>query len=215
MPLTNKLYLLTTFFTLLCLALFGYDVATYGNHPVGNNLVLVYLTLLSAYAADKEVGRWTKAKGAELAQRKGSSFVVIWAVFYALCYLAEHFQSGFKTPEGLAKVVISVVGVFFGTGISRRYYGMLKGEGEAWGNEDIRKAAEGARIKSEDALRREAILGLLKVSPAGLTAPELSKGSSISLRSVQRELAQLVAEKKVESFGKSRSSAYRLKAGSA
>jgi hypothetical protein len=100
---SNKLYALTTFFTLLCLGLFLHDFLTLGTHPVGNNMVVVYLTLLSAYAADKEVGRWTKAKRHELAQKKGSNFVVIWALFYALGTWPSTSKPPIKPPNAWPK----------------------------------------------------------------------------------------------------------------
>jgi DNA-binding IclR family transcriptional regulator len=88
---------------------------------------------------------------------------------------------------------------------------MLKGEGEAWGADEMKKAAEAAQITDEEELRRAAILGLLKSSPEGLTAPELAKGSALNLRAVQRHLAVLVKQGSVESFGKARNTGYRLK----
>ena len=91
-------------YTLFILALFLVDFFSHGARPVERNLVVVYLALLSAYSVDKEVARWAsrKDKNQVLPERKGSWYVVFWALFYAGVSVASFLDPSWKVPEGLA-----------------------------------------------------------------------------------------------------------------
>jgi len=76
----------------------------------------IYVALLGAYAADKEVRRWM---GTPEPPRKGSLFVYAWLVFFLLAYVLCAFYSKFVIPADVPKVVLQTLGVFFGSRASK------------------------------------------------------------------------------------------------
>jgi hypothetical protein len=79
----------------------------------------VYIGLLGAYAADKEIRRWF---GAPEPARKGSVFVYLWVLLFTGMVTINFFRADYPLPPDLTKVVIQVLGVFFGSRASKYIY---------------------------------------------------------------------------------------------
>jgi predicted transcriptional regulator len=207
----SKLYILTQIYTLLVLALFIADFLSQGTRPVPNNHVVVYLALLSAYAADKEVARWAarKQKTEPPAERKGSWVVALWALGYAGLAVWCTVYPEWKMPLGLDRAVIMIIGVFFGSAISKRFCGMLSPTDGAWGQVELDARAKVAKVaqaaealQNEQGLEREAVLAALKgAGKAGLSSGRIASVAGLSRRTIQRHLAQMKAQGLVKSGG--------------
>src|SRR3989338_4551246 len=72
------LWPLTTGYTLLYLGLMVADFALRDRFTMPVGMMIVYVALVTAYAGDKEIRRWT---GKALPSRWGSVFVYLWFVF--------------------------------------------------------------------------------------------------------------------------------------
>ena len=68
----SVLFPLLTLYTLVYLALMGYDFAAKEAFEIPPGLMAVYMTLVLAYSADKEIRRWA---GKEVPPRGGILFV--------------------------------------------------------------------------------------------------------------------------------------------
>jgi hypothetical protein len=215
----SKLYVLTQLYTLLVLALFVGDFISQGTKPVPNNHVVVYLALLSAYAADKEVARWAarKTKTEPPAERKGSYVVALWALGYAGLAVWCWLYPEWKMPLGLDRAVIMVIGVFFGSGISKRFCGMLSTEGASWGESSMTRgrgdAATRGNEKETKAAQlekdREAVFSMIKASPEGMLMSDLVKETGIPRSTLFRMAQDLEGAKRVKASGKKRWRVYK------
>lgn len=76
----------------------------------------VYIALLGAYAADKEIRRWA---GTAEPSRKGSLFVYLWVLVFMGLVMLRFFRGEYPLPAELGKVVIQVLGIFFGSRASK------------------------------------------------------------------------------------------------
>ena len=76
----------------------------------------VYISLLGAYAADKEIRRWV---GAPEPPRKGVVFVYLWVLLFLILIIINFFRTDYPVPSDLGKVVLQVLGVFFGSSASK------------------------------------------------------------------------------------------------
>ena len=131
------LWPLTTGYTLLYFAMMVADFALRDAFTMPPGMMIVYVALVTAYAGDKEVRRWT---GSALPSRWGSVFIYIWFVFFAVAFTIQAINPTFKLPDDLSKVCLQVLGIFFGSKISGKLYSMKQEakdfETEAGGRED-------------------------------------------------------------------------------
>ena len=79
-------------------------------------LLPVYIALLGAYAADKEIRRWL---GNPEPPRKGSLFVYLWILFALLAFTLCSFRPDYPLPDKLVTVCLQVLGIFFGSKTSK------------------------------------------------------------------------------------------------
>lgn len=79
-------------------------------------LLPVYIALLGAYAADKEIRRWL---GNPEPPRKGSLFVYLWVLFALLAFMLSSFRPDYPLPDKLVTVCLQVLGIFFGSKASK------------------------------------------------------------------------------------------------
>jgi len=84
------------------------------NLPEG--IMPLYVALLGAYAADKEIRRWF---GTPEPPRKGSLFVYLWLVFALLAFMIHSFRADYLLPNNLVAVCLQVLGIFFGSKASK------------------------------------------------------------------------------------------------
>ena len=80
----------------------------------------VYIALLGAYAADKEIRRWV---GVTEPSRHGSLFVYAWLLLFLVMVIINYFRADFPLPGDLGKVVLQVLGIFFGSKASKHVHG--------------------------------------------------------------------------------------------
>ena len=154
------LWPLTTGYTLLYFAMMVADFALRDAFTMPPGMMIVYVALVTAYAGDKEVRRWT---GSALPSRWGSVFIYIWFVFFAVAFTIQAINPTFKLPHDLSKVCLQVLGIFFGSKISGKLYSM-KQEGkdfetEIGGREDkiLAFVAEKEKVTTGDVAK---LLGL-------------------------------------------------------
>lgn len=80
----------------------------------------VYIALLGAYAADKEIRRWV---GVPEPPRQGSLFVYAWLLLFLGMLVINFFRTDMPLPGDLVKVVLQVLGIFFGSKASKLVHG--------------------------------------------------------------------------------------------
>lgn len=123
----------------------------------------VYIALVGAYAADKEIRRWA---GAAEPPRKGAFFVYLWLLFFLGAFLLQSFRPEFALPPELDKVVLQVLGIFFGSKVSKSIYNArLLPEAERI----AREGQEGQVIdllKTRGRITRKEVAEHLAVSPS-------------------------------------------------
>ena len=124
MRLMSVLFPLLTVYTLAYMALMGYDFAAKEAFEIPSGLMAVYITLVLAYAADREIRRWI---GKELPLRKGTLFVYLWLVFYLVVFIIRSLKPEYTLPNDLTKVTLQVSGIFFGSKLSKKIFQVKKG----------------------------------------------------------------------------------------
>ena len=121
-PPFNKvsvLFPLLTFYTMGYLGLMAAEFFLRGALKVPGGMMPVYIAMVGAYAADKEIRRWA---GAAEPPRKGSLFVYLWMLFFLVVFLIRAFRPEFGMPEELGAIVLQVLGIFFGSRASKYIY---------------------------------------------------------------------------------------------
>jgi hypothetical protein len=81
-----------------------------------DGLMTIYIALLGAYAADKEIRRWM---GTPEPPRKGSIFVYLWVLFALMVFIIHSFRPEYVLPGNLTAVCLQVLGIFFGSKASK------------------------------------------------------------------------------------------------
>ncbi len=110
---------LLTVYTCAYIALMGYDFAAKGEFEMPAGLMAVYIALVLAYAADKEIRRWT---GKETPPRKGALFVYLWMIFYLVVFIIRSLKPDYALPKDLTTVALQVLGIFFGSKVSKKIF---------------------------------------------------------------------------------------------
>lgn len=118
-PPFNEVSVLFPLLTLVTVAYLAMIVAEFflpAGVRVPGMMMPVYISLLGAYAADKEIRRWV---GAPEPQRKGSLFVHLWVLLFLALAIVNFFRPDYPLPQDLGKVVLQVLAVFFGSRTSK------------------------------------------------------------------------------------------------
>ncbi len=115
----SVLFPLLTFYTVVYLGLMAVEFFLPAVVRVPDGMMPIYIALVGAYAADKEVRRWA---GVAEPPRKGSFFVYLWMVFFLMAFLVRAFRPEFSMPTELGVVVLQVLGIFFGSRASKYIY---------------------------------------------------------------------------------------------
>ena len=93
-----------------------------------DGITTIYIALLGAYAADKEIRRWL---GTPEPPRKGSLFVYLWLLFALLAFIIHSFRADYLLPNNLVAVCLQVLGIFFGSKASKYVCEKHSGSGAA------------------------------------------------------------------------------------
>jgi len=131
----------------------------------------VYISLLGAYAADKEIRRWV---GAPEPARRGSLFVHLWVLLFLALVIVNFFRADYPLPQDLGKVVLQVLAVFFGSRTSK--YIKERQSGGANGAAELRERRERTLelIRARGRVVRAEVMALLGVGRS--TAGNLLEG---------------------------------------
>lgn len=113
-------------YTVVYLGLMVYDFAAREAFTLPGGMMVVYIALVTAYAADKEIRRWM---GKEEPPRAGSFFVYLWLLFFLVAFVIQSFKPAFVLPADLGKVALQVLGIFFGSKASKKIYDIKTGKG--------------------------------------------------------------------------------------
>jgi len=112
----SVLFPLLTFYTAGYLGLMIADFVLKRSFDLPDGILPVYIALLGAYAADKEIRRWI---GAPEPARKGSFFVYLWLLFFLTAYIICSFRPEYVMPNNLTSVCLQVLAIFFGSKASK------------------------------------------------------------------------------------------------
>ncbi len=118
------LFPILTLYTVAYLGLMIYTFIMKGSYVMPAGMMGIYVALIGAYAADKEIRRWV---GKAEESKVGSIFVYAWLVFFLVAYLIRSFKPEYVLPEDLSLVALQVLGIFFATKASKKFYEMKSG----------------------------------------------------------------------------------------
>lgn len=185
----SVLFPLLTLYTVGYLALMIADFLLKAAFELPEGIMPVYIALLGAYAADKEIRRWL---GTPEPPRKGSLFVYLWLLFFLAAFIVRSFRPEYVLPNNLIAVCLQVLGIFFGSRASKYVWeGRVQGAGEA------------------DIGRERLILDLL-AAKGQVTRREVMEKLGVSDNTANRLLTVLENKKLVRRMGQGRGSYYLL-----
>lgn len=157
----SVLFPLLTFYTVGYLGLMAAEFFLRGVLKVPGGMMPVYVALVGAYAADKEIRRWA---GAAEPPRKGSFFVYLWMLFFLVAFLIRTFRPEFIMPTELGAVVLQVLGIFFGSRASKYIYNARVLPGADRKDMESQQAQVLDLIKSRGRVTRREVVAQLAVS---------------------------------------------------
>lgn len=156
--------------------------------PAG--MMTVYIALLGAYAADKEIRRWA---GTAEPPRRGTVFVYLWMLFFLVAWVLHAFRPAFELPNELTLVVLQVLGIFFGSKASKYIW----------------KGRQAVANPTETSARENRVLDLLKTK-GRLTRKEVMDELGVSHNTAFRLLSGLEEKQVVRRVGEGKSTYYEL-----
>ncbi len=115
----SVLFPLLAFYTVAYLGLTAADFALQQTLELPDGMMPLYIALLGAYAADKEIRRWL---GTPEPPRKGTVFVYLWLLLFLAFYMIHVFQPDLRLPGHLLPVCLQVLGIFFGSKASKHIF---------------------------------------------------------------------------------------------
>ena len=150
----------------------------------------VYIALLGAYAADKEIRRWI---GTPEPPRKGSLFVYLWLLFFLIAYIVYSFRPEYGLPSNLMPVCLQVLGIFFGSKASKYVW--------------EKRWADDRRQTPDDGGRQAVIMDMIKAK-GQITRRDVMDKLSVSDNTANRLLQGLENRQLVKRMGEGRGSYY-------
>lgn len=180
---------LLTLYTFVYLGLMIYDFAAREAFEMPAGMMAVYVSLVGAYAADKEIRRWL---GKELASRQGSVFVYLWMLFFLVAFVVYSFRKEFALPKDLTAVALQVLGIFFGSKASKKIY-------------EVKTGQEFQRALS----RQDTVTEMIK-QKGKVTRKEAQTLLGVSAATAGRVLAEMEQKKLLEQVGGFKDTFYQL-----
>lgn len=187
----SALFPLLTLYTATYMALVAADFFLKLSLQIPDGVMPVYIALLGAYAADKEIRRWV---GMPEPPRKGSLFVYLWIIMFLLMVICSVFHDAMPMPEDVTKVVLQVLGIFFGAKASKYAH-------------ERRTSSKPAATQITN--QQDRILSLLR-QKNGITRAELEEKLGLSSRSVNRLLASMLESSLIKQEGSGKATNYKL-----
>ncbi len=121
----SVLFPILTLYSIVYLGLMIYDFVAKGAFDLPSGMMIVYIALTGAYAADKEIKRWA---GNAPESKWGSIFVYAWFVFFLVAFVVRSFKTEYVLPVDLSSVALQVLGIFFGSKASKKLYEVKSGK---------------------------------------------------------------------------------------
>jgi uncharacterized membrane protein len=193
-PPFNEVSVLFPALTLYTAAYMGLMAADFFLEPGLNlpaGLMPVYIALLGAYAADKEIRRWV---GAPEPPRKGSLFVYLWLGLFLLMAIVSAFHEDWPMPGDVTKVVLQVLGIFFGSKASKYVHERRQANPEA---------------ENVSASRQQQVLDLLRAK-GSINRADVMAALGLASSSTHRLLAGMVDQGLIRAEGSGRGARYML-----
>jgi hypothetical protein len=173
------LYPLTFGYTLVLIGMEIYEFLRGGGFTPRFPVADVYLTLLGAYAAQREGAKWLGADEPSARLRRGELFVGAWFALYLAMLTLANLYSKWTMPVELKTITLGVLGIFAAGGISA----------------SVREKRRGNAL-SAGPDRREDILRLLR-ERGGLSSEAAAQALGVSQATAWRLLETLEKEGKV------------------
>ncbi len=155
----SVLFPILTLYTLVYLGLMIYDFVAQAKFDMPSGMMAIYIALVGAYAADKEIRRWI---GKAQESKMGSVFVYLWLVFFLVAFIIRSFKPVYLLPNDLSLVALQVLGVFFGSKASKKIYEMKKGT-----DPEVIASREDTiifMIKKNGKITRKEVMAVFKIS---------------------------------------------------
>jgi len=115
----SVLFPILTLYSVVYLGLMIYDFVAKGAFEMPSGMMVIYIALTGAYAADKEIRRWS---GSDPESRWGQIFVYAWFIFFLVAFVVRCFNAEYVLPADLSSVALQVLGIFFGSKASKKLY---------------------------------------------------------------------------------------------
>ncbi|MFA5044112.1 MAG: MarR family transcriptional regulator [Kiritimatiellia bacterium] len=186
------LFPLLALYTVAYLGLMAAEFVLRGAFVVPAGMMPVYIALVGAYAADKEIRRWAVG---DQPSRKGALFVYLWMIFFLAAFLLHSFRVDFTMPGELSKVVLQVLGIFFGSRASKYIYAK-------------RQTDDGCQTP-DDGGRQTEILEMIKAA-GKVTNRDVAARFQVSDTSANRLLADMTAKGLIRRMGERKATYYIL-----
>lgn len=160
----------------------------------------VYLAVLTAYAAQRELSKWKGIDEPSIRLRRGELYVALWIAAWLTTTAIANLYSRFTLPSELKTITLGVLGIFAATGVSA-------------GLRQKREAGRSASDESGNAAERRAALLKLLAERGSLNSEEAAQSLGTSAVSAWRLLEALEKEDAVvqEPSSDPRQRRYRLK----
>ena len=184
----SVLFPLLTFYTAGYLGLMVADFVLKQAFDLPDGILPVYIALLGAYAADKEIRRWI---GAPEPARQGSIFVYLWLLFFLAAYVVYSFRPEYVMPSNLASVSLQVLAIFFGSKASKYVW------------ESRGQAMEPGVLKR----RQDQVIELIRAR-GRIKNSDVAAQLGVSRATVQRLLSDMVASGMIRQVGDRKSAFY-------
>jgi len=165
----SVLFPILTLYSVVYLGLMIYDFVAKGAFEIPSGMMVIYIALTGAYAADKEIRRWT---GNAPESKWGQVFVYAWFIFFLVAFVVRSFKTEYTLPADLSSVALQVLGIFFGSKASKKLYEVKSGK-----NPEVilnREQTVLEMIKTNGKVTRKEVMDALKISDS--TANRLLAG---------------------------------------
>jgi len=113
---------LTHFMTVIYFSGFLAEFFSRGAFKPLSQMSIIYTSLLTCYAGEKEIRRWNGLIQEDGQGGKGDYIVFLWFLFFAFCWLLASSNPVYKIPRELTTACLSVLTIFFGSKASKRFY---------------------------------------------------------------------------------------------
>lgn len=188
----SVLFPLLSLYTLVYLGMMVYAFVLKGAFKMPTGMMALYIALVGAYSADKEIRRWV---GKAEENKIGSMFVYAWMLFFLAAYLVRAIDPVFVLPDDLSLVALQVLGIFFGAKASKKIF-------------DTKNSAKPAVILS----REETVLEMIKKN-GRVVRKELVTAFKISRSSAGRVLSGMEEKGLIKQVGADNKDTYYVLSG--